>query len=230
MRYWIWVVLDFLLQVVVKYNCNSSIHVKGQLQLKFSDCVAVRRVDRLGRFFSLLVFVVFTITKTISPPVTTIKDLRIRNRIVITIDGDSTRERLLREDDLTLDKASRPTICRAAENAKKHSKTMCDSSRVNINDAIRNKQSKQNKIEDTCDHCGQHHRLGRCHCPAEGQICRKCKRKNNSAVKCRTVTSNERDDSDSFSSNDSEALHTFHKKLRGGMLCYWFYYCVCMTD
>lgn len=42
----------------------------------------------------------------------------LRDKIVIGISGDITRERLLAEDGLTLDKAI--DICRASELAKKH--------------------------------------------------------------------------------------------------------------
>ena len=79
-------------------------------------------------------------------------DSLIRDRIVIGIDSKSTRERLLREPDLTLEKSS--ILCRAAEQCKQQSKTFFDDSNPACHetkiDGIRKKQfPKNNKGYDT---------------------------------------------------------------------------------
>ena len=69
-----------------------------------------------------------------------LKESLIRDRIVAGVRDTRVQERLLREPDLTLDKAM--SICRAAEETKKQSEEMQSKTSPNQVDQLRNRKDK----------------------------------------------------------------------------------------
>ena len=126
----------------------------------------------------------------------------VKDRLVVGIIGDSVRERLLGEDNLSLERAIQ--ICKSAELVRTQASELRGESASEIN-AIRqsrqyrptHKGSKVNysqskgAIEETgrkdenstqCTRCGSVHKAG--NCPANGKICNKCKGRNHFAKCC----------------------------------------------
>ena len=120
----------------------------------------------------------------------TLKESLIRDRIVAGIQDAKVRERLLRETDLSLDKAI--SICRASEATKKQVEEMAASPNVDNVDFINKRRESRDSINPssqrprqdrsemsrnhdqsrTCKYCGNMHQRGRC--PAYGKMCNKC--------------------------------------------------------
>ena len=105
----------------------------------------------------------------------------LRDRIVLGIRDDKIRERLLRCNDLTLQKAI--DIVKAAEQTEQQVKNMKDENQVNslknrhkhdsltdVKQSSFDKSGKGTKID--CGSCGRKH--ARKDCPAFGKTCRKC--------------------------------------------------------
>lgn len=111
------------------------------------------------------------------------KDEMVRDRIVMGIRDKSTQEKLLREADLTLEKAI--NFCRAVEISKSQSKVLQNESLVSAVDKKSNPGRskgvyvKEEEIKNQCVYCGLKHVKGRC--PAYGKTCNKCQRKNHFA-------------------------------------------------
>ena len=57
------------------------------------------------------------------------------------------------------------------------------------------KKSSDKKVINDCRYCGLDHVMKSSSCPAFGEICKKCKKKNHFANKCRTRNINNIDDS-----------------------------------
>ena len=112
-----------------------------------------------------------------------LKDGLIRDRIVCGIRCDKTRSKLLREPDLTLQKAV--DICRASETTLSQMKSFTNDDLPAIH-AIRSQNKQVQKLY--CDRCGNWHTKQQV-CPALGAECRKCGRRNHFAKVCRTKTS-----------------------------------------
>ena len=74
----------------------------------------------------------------------TLRDSLIRDRIVAGIHDSIVRERLLRETDLTLDKAV--TICRAAEATKRQAEEMKSNASVENVDAVNRRRGEDSLI------------------------------------------------------------------------------------
>lgn len=125
------------------------------------------------------------------------KDEWIRDRIVYGINDVKVQERLLREQNLTLQRAI--AIARAAEAANLHMKTL-NSEEVTVNalkklnvKANKSKKfkwkqkSKDVKLQDqgkrVCGRCGQNHKFKQC--PAWNKECKKCNRMNHFAEMCK---------------------------------------------
>lgn len=116
------------------------------------------------------------------------KDRMIRDKVVFTMTG-KLQELLLREDNLTLEKAIK--ICRALEQSNRHVKEIRDIVKVNkVTSTSRKPQAQKGppkykqtwntpakkdsnfnfrKIE--CDYCGYKHEPGKQKCPAWGKTC-----------------------------------------------------------
>jgi hypothetical protein len=88
---------------------------------------------------------------------------------------------LLREQELTLTKAE--SICRAAEVSEQQMKTIsADMTSMAVNAIKKPSQEEENK--PSCRYCGKKH--AKRQCPAYGQICSKCQKKNNFAAVCQS--------------------------------------------
>ena len=117
-----------------------------------------------------------------------LEDGLIRDRIVCCTNSPRVKERLLREDNLTLAKAI--SLCRADEKSRKQIKTLNDEEKVHV---LKKKSTKQRhvqyevnprksvpkKSQDTTFNCGQsatkHKKLN---CTAFGKTCYNCKKPN----------------------------------------------------
>ena len=134
-------------------------------------------------------------------------DGMIRDRIVMGLRDSHTRERLLRVENITLEKATE--MCRAAELAKHHMQlldvdpTEQTTSSTLSADSVSRKTQKYSKTPrqssvacgtskpegatgavKKCGKCGYIHRWGRC--PAQGKRCKKCLKLDHFAQCCYT--------------------------------------------
>ena len=114
-----------------------------------------------------------------------LKESLVKDRIVGGIQNDQTRARLLRESDLTLSKAE--DICRAAEATEAQMKMMIEEGGVNAVLKRRPPQTVEQPQQENpakCRYCGRQHQPRKC--PAYGQTCRNCGKKNHFASVCRS--------------------------------------------
>lgn len=138
-----------------------------------------------------------------------LRDSMIRDQIVFGISDHKTRERLLRETDVTLDKAVK--ICQSVEAAQRHLKVLDSSSTepatevayVNHKKTFNSQQGQKGKPKGrssgkrfkrkstptACTRCGNMHEYNKEKCAAYGKTCSKCGRPNHFAHYCRTSTS-----------------------------------------
>ncbi len=129
------------------------------------------------------------------------RDLLIRDKIVFDVRDERVKERLLRESDLTLQKAL--DICRAAEATKEQVQAMNkEAMKVPIG-AVRGTQKQRRNEPDTmpnlssrihdsgkssktrqaaCKYCGGFHPPRQC--PAYGKMCSACHKRNHLAKVC----------------------------------------------
>ena len=114
-----------------------------------------------------------------------LQDSLIKDRLVIGINDVSTRKRLLRERNLTLDLAL--SVCRAAEQAGIHLKQFDEEvEQVHKITKKRSEQStKQHSKIVNCRYCGGNH--ARRECPAYGQVCSICSKKNHFSKVCKAT-------------------------------------------
>ncbi len=116
-----------------------------------------------------------------------LRDSLIRDQIVFGTKDGKTREKLLRETDLTLETAVK--MCQASEMAGEHVKTFAERAQgaaaashlceavdaVSIRGKHPAKFKNRNKDEGTfsCKRCGNEHKPRQC--PAFGKACSKCR-------------------------------------------------------
>jgi hypothetical protein len=120
------------------------------------------------------------------------KDRRIRDQVVLGIRDDRVRERLLREASSTLDKVLE--IIRATELAEQRLKVIVgDNESREVNKVFKqNTKTRQRKADRMqtdwkdvdCRYCGSNHERKKEKCPAWGEDCWKCGKKNHFASKC----------------------------------------------
>ena len=122
----------------------------------------------------------------------------MRDRIVLGIRDDKIRERLLGFNDLSLQKAI--DIVKAAQQTEQQVKSMRgdEISKVNaLRDSFKEKSltdkrprndTREQEQKTECGNCGRHHRKREC--PAFGQRCRKCGKKNHFQAQCRSKNRN----------------------------------------
>ena len=119
-----------------------------------------------------------------------IKDSLIRDQIVVGINDPKLRQRLLRETDLTLEKAIK--LCRITEQSQEQSKIFISPTTQTGNiDAVKREDppvdTAKSKNEDSrrimkCKFCAASHDRG--NCPAYGATCHKCNGRNHYARCC----------------------------------------------
>ncbi|XP_023815343.1 uncharacterized protein K02A2.6-like isoform X2 [Oryzias latipes] len=114
-----------------------------------------------------------------------LRDSLIRDRIVCGTSSSSWRERLLREENLTLDKCL--DICRAMEISREYNKTITGQTLEELH-VIRQKEKKSQERGISCRYCGRLHERIKSKCPAYGKNCKKCGRENHFAITCRSKT------------------------------------------
>lgn len=107
------------------------------------------------------------------------KDDMVRDRIVMGVRDKHTQESLLRESNLTLEKAV--NLCRATEVSKSQAKILKNESAL---DAV--KVGKGN-LKNFCKFCG-YDRHGKNGCYAYGKTCARCQGKNHFASVCTSVS------------------------------------------
>ena len=127
-----------------------------------------------------------------------LRDELIRDRLVVGIRSDSVRSRLLREAELTLQKAI--DICRAAEVTDSRMASIKNSqdSHVNALDKdnkylkSRQRDNKTKGISEASQqskvlrkYCGNKHLRDKNKCPAYGKSCKECGKKNHFAKMCK---------------------------------------------
>ncbi|XP_049275515.1 uncharacterized protein LOC119372299 isoform X3 [Rhipicephalus sanguineus] len=110
-------------------------------------------------------------------------DSMVRDQIVYGTNDDRVREKLLRDCELTLQKAEH--VCKAAETSALRQETW-EQGQKQV-DAVRNAgpnpKTAQVKMYK-CSKCGRTHQPG--NCPAFGRTCRKCQKRNHFAICCRS--------------------------------------------
>lgn len=112
-------------------------------------------------------------------------DSLVRDRIVCGITDDQVRGRLLREADRTPEKAI--DICRASEITTSQVKAPTEEVEINRVRTDRQKgklKANTEQNESSCSRCGFKH--GTKKCPAIGQTCKACNKKNHFAKMCRS--------------------------------------------
>lgn len=132
-----------------------------------------------------------------------LKDSLIRDTIIIGINDERLRERMLREPDLDLSKAL--LLGNSAEQTRNHVKELRQVEVSEI-DSIKSKSSANNRRSDRpmiehCKYCGGSHRRGAC--PAYGQTCNKCKKSNHFSKVCQSKTVNNTQKVNSVDVNES---------------------------
>ena len=105
----------------------------------------------------------------------------IKLQIIKGIHDKETREILLREPDLTLTQCI--DRCRAAEQSKIQSQKIEKYEKLNVDDDTYEKDinATGRKKQYDCIYCQRSHVKGTRNCPAYGQECFRCKRKNHFA-------------------------------------------------
>ena len=158
-------------------------------------------------------------------------DSLIRDRIVCGIRDSRVRDRLLREQDLDLQKAI--TTCRAAERtsetikelnqgqkneeanvnivrsngARKKEKPISLTSDRNYRQSYPKKKQPETEKQRACGRCGSVHGF---QCPAFGKICKSCGRKNHFAKKCYYRATNVHNINETYENpSDSESAEEF---------------------
>lgn len=108
----------------------------------------------------------------------------VMDQIVVGIHSDETRQRLMTEEEMDLEKAKR--ICRAAERATKQIHEL-QNSELPLNASVN--VIKKNDKTFNCKRCGNIH--GPKSCPAFQKQCEKCKNKGHFAKMCKSKTNAE---------------------------------------
>ena len=134
-------------------------------------------------------------------------DSLIKDRLVCGVLKDSVRSRLLRETELTLQKAI--DICRAAETSTQQMKVIqsTSSGATGSNmDVVKKKILKCKSLKNTdnkpagstikqkCGKCGYKHEPRKC--PAFGKLCHNCKKKNHFSTVCKNKKMHELQEND----------------------------------
>ena len=101
----------------------------------------------------------------------------LRDRIVLGILNDETREDLLKERQLTVEKCI--DICKASESAICHKASLT----VDTVNRVKETTSGTGGIRE-CRFCPYKHIMRKENCPAWGKVCKKCGKKNHDELKC----------------------------------------------
>ena len=115
----------------------------------------------------------------------------LRDRIVCGIRNSATREKLLREEDLDLEKCT--MICKAVEctdfAVKEFTESYCSSKTDDVNKVFKKFSRTASK---KCKFCNKVHEFRKLKCPAYGKTCSKCGELNHFAICCTCPTDSKR--------------------------------------
>ncbi|MCG7876437.1 MAG: RNase H-like domain-containing protein [Candidatus Thiodiazotropha endolucinida] len=143
-----------------------------------------------------------------------IKNDLIRDRIVCGTNSEKVKERLLREDKLTLEKAI--SICRADEESKRQIQKM-NEDQENAVHYVKSKRKSKGAVGGArpkefsdkkfqCGKCGIMHEKRKC--PAYGKLCHKCQKPHHFAKLCKSkFKKNVHNLEENSSESDSENLY-----------------------
>ena len=142
----------------------------------------------------------------------TMADEMIKDRIVVGVQSDIVRGRLLCEKDLSLTKAI--DICKAAEASTKQLEKLADEKKVEAfqeNRPTTQRAGTNNNPNRTsgaaCQNCGRNHPPRRC--PAYGKTCKACSKLNHFAKFCRSKPTpkkvNLMDEAETANQHDSDS-------------------------
>ncbi|XP_070382812.1 uncharacterized protein [Dermacentor albipictus] len=107
----------------------------------------------------------------------------VRDQIVFGINDDTVREKLLRDNNLTLQKAEQ--ACKAAEASATHKEMWNQEHQVHPISRTSTSRENREQTRYDCRNCGGKHSPRRC--PAFGKTCRRCQRKNHFARCCKAT-------------------------------------------
>ncbi|XP_064646909.1 uncharacterized protein LOC135499855 [Lineus longissimus] len=139
-----------------------------------------------------------------------LRDSLLRDRVVCGIRDETTREKLLQTEDLTLEKCV--NTCRISESSANQLKTLTDTKEKDVDAVGRSFQNStaygrgshdrsRNKHRGTFDKRSQSEKCGNCdgqahadytQCPAYGKECGYCRRMNHFKASCRTLARSEK--------------------------------------
>lgn len=112
----------------------------------------------------------------------TLEDELLKDKIVIGVESDNLREKLLTHSDLMLSKAI--ALCKGSEMAAKQMKTFSKEAEVSlVNKNVNSSRRNHHVQEFDCNRCGRKHAPR--NCPAFGKNCAICKGVGHFAVACR---------------------------------------------
>ncbi|KAL4721170.1 hypothetical protein ACJJTC_004946 [Scirpophaga incertulas] len=113
-------------------------------------------------------------------------DSLVRDRIIIGVKDKALQERLLRENNISLEKTIE--MCRICEISKKEVETIQNDKNLQVVDVINTKKNcyNKNKLRKfNCSRCGRIHGVNEC--PAYGQTCKGCGKLNHFQLKCKSL-------------------------------------------
>ncbi|CAB4018481.1 Hypothetical predicted protein [Paramuricea clavata] len=150
----------------------------------------------------------------------TLKDSLIKDMIICGISDNALRERMLREPNINLQKAVE--LGQASEQTKLHAQQLTEDMEKKIHKVHRQKREKERRDKNrdrfkshsperdnlikNCKFCAGRHQRGKC--PAYGQKCNKCQRRNHFA-RCCKQTVHQVDDSQDRASFESSSESDF---------------------
>ena len=182
-------------------------HCIGEVHEVYERYVFHRRQQEPGESFDTFVGDLRRLVK--SCDYGNVEDSTVRDRIVLGIRDDATRKKLLQTRKLDLAKAI--DICRSAEVTTRQLKSMTSPDEVHAlrqqsraprtrtksrhrrepsrgrNDCHRSPSADMRDISSRrCRYCNQSHARSKQLCPAYGQVCTKCSKRNHFAVVCQS--------------------------------------------
>ena len=117
-----------------------------------------------------------------------LQDSLTKDALVLGLKDHRLREQLLKDSDLTLEKAT--NTARASELAQEQSEELKNAGneeeKVFLVKKKKEKRVSKTESASECYACGRHHERNKAMCPAQGKRCNKCSKLNHFANKCRT--------------------------------------------
>lgn len=178
-------------EIIAKFDSFAI----GEVSVTYERFVFNRRAQKEGENFETFLAAIRTLIRTCDY-CGDCHDSILRDRIVLGVKNDDTQESLLKEQNLTLEKAI--SICKAAEQTSSH----CASLRKPVTSSDINKvatpfKQRSSKFaspksshkqhvsaEKLCKFCGYKHVMKKEKCPAVGKTCTLCGEKDHFAAKC----------------------------------------------